>query len=69
MLKELNEDLNSIKQIQSETKNSLTEIKNNYRKTTVEWIKLRIISMIWNTTKQKTTNQNKKRKEFFKSQG
>ena len=29
MLKELNEDLNSIKQIQSETKNSLVEIKNN----------------------------------------
>ena len=29
MLKELSEDLNSIKQIQSETKDTLTEIKNN----------------------------------------
>ena len=29
MLKELSEDLNSIKKIQSETKNTLTEIKNN----------------------------------------
>ena len=29
MLKELSEDLNSIKKIQSETKDALTEIKNN----------------------------------------
>ena len=29
MLKELSEDLNSIKKIQSETKDSLIEIKNN----------------------------------------
>ena len=29
MLKELSEDLSSIKKIKSETKNSLTEIKNN----------------------------------------
>ena len=29
MLKELSEDLNSIKEIQSEMKNSLTEIKNH----------------------------------------
>ena len=29
MLKELNEDLSSIKKIQSETKDTLTEIKNN----------------------------------------
>ena len=28
-LKELNEDLNTIKKIQSETKDTLTEIKNN----------------------------------------
>ena len=31
MLKELSEDLNSIKKIQSETKKQLTEIKNNLR--------------------------------------
>ena len=29
VLKELSEDLNSIKKIQAETKNTLTEIKNN----------------------------------------
>ena len=29
MLEELSEDLNSIKKIQSETKDALTEIKNN----------------------------------------
>ena len=29
MLKELSKDLNSIKKIQSETKDTLTEIKNN----------------------------------------
>ena len=31
MLKELTEDLNSIKKIVSETKNPLTEIKNNFQ--------------------------------------
>ena len=57
MFKELSEDLSSIKKIQSETKNSLT---------TVEWMKPRIKSMIWNTRKQKTTNQNKKKKQESK---
>ena len=46
MLKELSEDLNSIKKIQSEMKDTLTEIKNNLLETTVEWMKLRIRSMI-----------------------
>ena len=36
MLKELSEDLSSIKKIQSETKDTLVEIQNNYRETTVE---------------------------------
>ena len=37
MLKELSEDLNSIKKIQSETKDTLIEIKNTiYRETTIE---------------------------------
>ena len=36
MFKELSEDLNSIKKSQSETKDTLIEIKNNYRETTVE---------------------------------
>ena len=61
---ELCEDLSSIKKIQSETKDSLIEIKNNLGETTVEWMKLRIKSMIWNIRKQKTTNQNKKKKEL-----
>ena len=34
--KELSEDLKSIKSIQSEIKDTLIEIKNNYRETTVE---------------------------------
>ena len=36
MLKKLSEDLNSIKKIQSETKDTLIEIKKIYRETTVE---------------------------------
>ena len=58
MLKELSEDLSSIKKIQSETKNSLT---------TVEWMKPRIKSMIWNIRKQKTTNQNNNKKKESKN--
>ena len=41
MLKELSEDLNSIKKTQSETKDTLIE-----RETTVQWMKPRIKSMI-----------------------
>ena len=48
MLKELSEDLNSIKKTQSETKDTLIE-----RETTVQWMKPRIKSMIWNIRKQK----------------
>ena len=44
-------------------KNTLTEIKNNLQETTVEWMKLRIKSMIWDIRKQKTTSQNKKKKK------
>ena len=39
MLTELSEDLNSIKMVQSETKDTL--IKVIYRETTVAWMKLR----------------------------
>ena len=45
MLKEPSEDLNSIKKIQSETKDALIEIKNNLQEKT-EWMKPRIESMI-----------------------
>ena len=41
MLKELGEELSSIKKTQSETKGTLFEIKNNLQET-VEWLKLRI---------------------------
>ena len=51
MLKELSEDLNSIKRIQSETKDTIIEMKYNLQKTTVEQIKTRIKSMIWNIRK------------------
>ena len=52
MLKELCEDLKSIKRIQSEMKDTLIEIKNNLQGTTVERMKLRIKSMIYNIRQQ-----------------
>ena len=61
MLKELSEDLNNSKKIQSEMKDTLTE-RTIYRETTVKWMKTEIKSMIWNIRKQMTTNQNKKKK-------
>ena len=45
MLKELSEDLSSIKKTQAVTKDTLIEIRTIYRETTVEWMKLRIKSM------------------------
>ena len=45
MLKELSEDLNSIKKTQSETKGTLIEIT-IYREKIVQWMKPRIKSMI-----------------------
>ena len=66
MLKELSEDLSSLIKIQSKMKHPLIEIKNIYRETTVEWMKLRIKSMSWDIRKQKTTNQNKKKKKQSK---
>ena len=52
-----------MKKTQSETKDTVIEIKTMYKETTVEWMKLRIKSMTWNIRKQKTTMQNKKKKE------
>ena len=52
MLKELSADLSSIKKIQSEMKDTLIEIKNNLQGTTVERMKLRIKSMIYNIRQQ-----------------
>ena len=49
MLQEFTEDLNSIKKIESEIKDTLIEIKNNLQGKNIEWMKPRIKSMIWNT--------------------
>ena len=43
---------------------TLSEIK-----TAVEWMKLRIKSMIWNIRKKKTFNQNSKKKKESPKQG
>ena len=56
LLRELSEDLNSIKKIQSEMKDTLIEIKNCLQGNNIK-------SMIWNTRKQKTTNQKNKKKK------
>ena len=75
MLKKLSEDLNNIKNIQAEMKDILVEIKDDlycslfqveHKEQLVEWMKLRIQSMIWNIRKQKTTNQNNKKIESQK---
>ena len=54
MLKEFREDLNSIKKIPSETKDSLIKIKKTiYRERIVEWMKPRVKPMIWNIRSKK----------------
>ena len=45
---------------------TLSEIKKNLQGLTVEWMKLRIKSMIWDIRKQKTTNQNNKKEKELK---
>ena len=48
---------------------TLSEIKKNLREPTMEAMKLRSKSMIWNIRKKKSFNQNsKKKKEFFKNE-
>ena len=69
MLKELSEDLSSIKKIQSEMKDTLIKIKNNLQgnNSRVYSILLsRIKSMIWNIKNQKPNNQNDKKKKESK---
>ena len=46
MLKEHTVDFNSMKKVQSKTKDPLIEIQNNLRETTVEFMKLKVKSMI-----------------------
>ena len=66
MLKELSEDLSNMKKTQSETKDMLIEIKNNLQgnNSRVDGAKNQIHD--WNTWKQKTTSQNKKKKKESK---
>ena len=66
MLKEIGEDLCSIKNIESEMKDTLIELKNNLQRNNSRVMKPRIKSMIWNIRRQKTTNDNKKKKESEK---
>ena len=62
MLKELSEDLSSIKKFQSETKDTLIEIKNNLQGNNrrMEQQKQKIKSKICDIRKKKTTNPNNK---------
>ena len=65
MLKELNEDLNSIKKTQSETKDTLIEIKNNLQgNDRVDEAENQINDLEQKETK--TTTQNKKKKKESK---
>ena len=63
MLKELSEDLSSIKKIQSEMKDTLIEIKNNLQENNSREDEGENQINIWNIRKQKTTNCNKNKKE------
>ena len=64
MLKKLNEDLNSIKKIQSEMKDTLIEIKNNLQgnNSRVDEAK-NLINDLEHKEAKKPTNQNKKKKK------
>ena len=66
MLKELSENLNSIKNIHSKMKDALIEIKNNLQgnKSRVDEAKNQISDL--EHRKEKTTNQNKKKIESQK---
>ena len=66
ILKELSEDLSSIKKIESEMKDTLIEIKNNLQGNNSRVDEAKNQSMIWNIRNQKTTSQNNKKKESKK---
>ena len=67
VLKELSEDLNSIKNFQSETKETLPEIKNNFawKKNRVDEDKIQINDM--GHKEAEKNNQNNKQKEDSKN--
>ena len=56
VLKELSEDLSSIKKTQSEMKDTLIEIKKNLQGNNSRMMKPRIISMTWKIRKQKNND-------------
>ena len=67
ILRELIGYLNSIKKTQAEMKVTLSEIKKKiYREPTVEWVKPKIKSMIWNMRKKKHSIRTTRRKKNFK---
>ena len=67
MFKELSEDLNSIKKIQTEMEDTLIEIKNNLlinsKLEWMEWMKPRLKSMIWDIRKKKQPRRTTRRKK------
>ena len=65
MLKEVNEDFNSIKKIQSEVKATLIEIKNNLQANN-SGVDEAEKSIIWNIRKQKQPNRTTTTKESKK---
>ena len=65
MLKELSEKLNIIKKIQSETKDTQIEIKNNLQRINSRVDEATNQIHDWNIRKQKTINQNTKEKKEF----
>ena len=66
ILKELSEDLNSMKKVQSEMKDPLIEINNNLPAINSRVDEAKNKSVIWVVRKQKTTNQNSKKKKESK---
>ena len=66
MLKELSEDLNSIKMIQSETKDTLIEIKNNLQGNNSRVNEAKNHINDFELRKQKTTDKNNRKKKESK---
>ena len=67
MLKELSKDLDSIKKIQSEMKDTLIEIKNNLQGNNRRFDEAENQINDLEQRKQKIANQNKKKKELKKN--
>ena len=66
MLNDLTEYGNIIKKTQGEVKLTLVKQRKNDREPTVEGMKLRFKSTIWNIRKKKAFHQNSKKKKELK---